>query len=145
LPNDTPAPIGELIGRYELEPHPEGGFYRRVWQHPTERDGRTLGTATLYLLPGGSESRWHRIDTVEHWHAGRGAALELRTSVDGRELRRRVVGTGDDQLLIATVEAHEWQSARSLGDWSLVVVTVTPGFVWEGLELAPDGWEPGPR
>jgi predicted cupin superfamily sugar epimerase len=96
------------------------------------------------LLPGGVESRWHRIDTVEHWYAGRGASVELRTSTDGASVRSRIVGIEDGHELIATVEAGEWQSARSLGDWSLVVVTVVPGFLWEGLELAPDGWEPGP-
>ena len=108
-----------------------------------ETDGRPLGTATLYLLPGGVESRWHRIDTFEHWHAGQGASLELRTSTDGREVRACVIGTDEDELLLATVEPGEWQSARSLGDWSLVVVTVVPGFTWEGLELAPEGWQPG--
>jgi hypothetical protein len=136
--------ITELIERHELEPHPEGGYYRRLWQHPTERDGRPLGTATLYLLPGGVTSRWHRIDVVEHWHAGRGAALDLRTSRDGVDVQRHVVGVDDDEELLAVVQPHEWQSARSLGEWSLVTVSVVPGFVWDGLELAPEGWEPGP-
>jgi predicted cupin superfamily sugar epimerase len=135
--------IDELVERHQLDPHPEGGYFRRLWQHSAEHEGRPLGTATLYLLPGGVESRWHRIDTVEHWHAGQGAPLELRTSSDGRAIRRRVVGTGEGQLLLATVEPNEWQSARSLGDWSLIVVTVVPGFVWEGFELAPENWEPG--
>ena len=134
--------IDELIEHHRLDPHPEGGYYRRLWQHPVERDGRPLGTATLYLLPGGVVSRWHRIDTVEHWHAGRGAPLELRTSVDGRSVTTRVLGVGVDHELLAVVEANEWQSAVSLGDWSLVTVTVVPGFVWDGFEIAPDGWEP---
>jgi predicted cupin superfamily sugar epimerase len=134
--------IDELIERHRLEPHPEGGYFRRLWQHPLDRDGRPLGTATLYLLPAGVESRWHRIDVVEHWHAGQGAPLELRVSTDGEQVRTVVVGVGTDHELLAIVEAHEWQSARSLGEWSLVVVSVVPGFVWEGLQLAPEGWQP---
>lgn len=137
--------VAELIEAHALEPHPEGGFYRRLWQHPTEVDGRPLGTATLYLLPGGATSRWHRIDTVEHWHAGQGAPLELRTSTDGETTRSVVLGIEAEHALLAVVEANEWQSARSLGDWSLVVVSVVPGFVWEGLEIAAEGWEPGAR
>lgn len=35
-----------------------------------------------------------------------------------------------------------WQSARSLGDWTLVGCTVSPAFEFAGFELAPDGWEP---
>ena len=38
--------------------------------------------------------------------------------------------------------AHAWQSADTLGDWTLVGCTVAPGFVWEGFELAPKDWAP---
>jgi predicted cupin superfamily sugar epimerase len=40
------------------------------------------------------------------------------------------------------VPAGAWQSARSLGAWSLVGCTVAPGFDFAGFELAPQGWEP---
>jgi hypothetical protein len=40
------------------------------------------------------------------------------------------------------VLAHAWQSARSLGAWTLVGCTVAPGFDFSGLELAPDDWTP---
>lgn len=43
--------IRELIEQHELEPHPEGGFYRRVFEHPDARDGRRLASSILYLLP----------------------------------------------------------------------------------------------
>ncbi len=39
--------------------------------------------------------------------------------------------------------AGAWQSARSLGAWTLVGCTVSPAFRFEGFELAPQGWEPG--
>ena len=42
----------------------------------------------------------------------------------------------------AVVPAGAWQSAESLGDWTLVGCTVAPGFRFEGFELAPTGWEP---
>jgi uncharacterized protein len=42
----------------------------------------------------------------------------------------------------AIVPAHAWQSADTLGDWTLVGCTVAPGFVWEGFELAPKDWTP---
>jgi len=31
-----------------------------------------------------------------------------------------------------------------LGDWTLVGCTVAPGFDFNGFELAPPGWRPGP-
>ena len=87
--------------------------------------------------------RWHRIDAVELWHAGFGAALELSISTDGVEHRTEEVGPGPEQVPIGLVTAGAWQSARGLGEWSLVTVTVVPAFSWEGFELAPEGWAPG--
>jgi predicted cupin superfamily sugar epimerase len=35
-----------------------------------------------------------------------------------------------------------WQSAESLGAWSLVGCTVAPGFEFAGFEMAPPGFSP---
>ncbi len=43
----------------------------------------------------------------------------------------------------AVVRAGHWQSARSLGAWTLVGCIVAPAFGFEGFELAPKGWTPG--
>ena len=67
---------------------------------------------------------------------GSGAPLELSTSVDRVAVERRTLG-GDEARLL-DVPAGLWQSARSTGEWSLVTVTVIPGFTWDGFELAPD-------
>ena len=37
--------------------------------------------------------------------------------------------------------ARAWQSAESLGEWTLVGCTVAPGFEFSGFELAPPGFE----
>jgi uncharacterized protein len=128
--------IDELVSRHRLEPHPEGGYYRRVFEHAGSHGGRSLASAIIYLLPAGVQSRWHRVDAVELWHAGSGAPLELSTSVDRVAVERRTLG-GDEARLL-DVAAGLWQSARSRGEWSLVTVTVIPGFTWDGFELAPD-------
>ncbi len=38
--------------------------------------------------------------------------------------------------------AEAWQSARSLGEWTLVGCTVSPAFDFAAFELAAEGWEP---
>jgi predicted cupin superfamily sugar epimerase len=40
------------------------------------------------------------------------------------------------------VPRHAWQSARPLGEYTLVGCTVSPGFEFGGFELAPAGWKP---
>jgi predicted cupin superfamily sugar epimerase len=134
--------IDELVERYRLEPHPEGGFYRRVFEHPDQRDGRPLASAILYLLPEGLRSKWHRIDAVELWHAGFGASLELSMAPGDSGLRTESVGPGPMDKPMVAVSAATWQCARSLGEWSLASITVVPAFSWDGFELAPEGWEP---
>ena len=40
------------------------------------------------------------------------------------------------------VDAGDWQSARTIGDWTLVGCTVSPGFEFDRFELAPPDWAP---
>ena len=40
------------------------------------------------------------------------------------------------------VPATCWQTAKSLGRWTLCGCTVAPGFEFSQFELAEPGWEP---
>jgi predicted cupin superfamily sugar epimerase len=40
------------------------------------------------------------------------------------------------------VPPHEWQSAQSLGEYTLVGCTVAPGFEFAHFEMAPDEFRP---
>ncbi len=51
------------------------------------------------------------------------------------------IAAGERPQVIVPVNA--WQSAESLGAWTLVGCTVAPGFRFEGFEMAPPGWVPG--
>ena len=126
-----------MISALALEPHPEGGHYRKTWRHQ-ETEGRGAGTAIYYLLKAGEISAWHRIDAAEIWHYYGGAALELRLR-EGDKDRVSILGPGIDggerpQII---VPKGAWQTARSLGPWTLVGCTVSPAFEIAGFELAP--------
>lgn len=136
----TPDDIVERLG---LIAHPEGGMYAETWRDATAAGGRGHGTAIYFLLRAGEVSRWHRVDAVEIYHHYAGDPLELRIS-DGDTVRTRRLGpavtAGEAPQIV--VPAGAWQSARSLGSWTLVGCTVSPAFVFEGFEMAPEGWEP---
>jgi len=132
-----------IVTRLGLEPHPEGGWFRETWRDPDRGGERGAGTAIYYLLRAGEVSAWHRVDAVEVWHHYAGAPLELRIAADGEPVERVVLGVDlDHGAPQVVVPAGAWQSAASLGDWTLVGCTVSPAFRFEGFELAPDGWEP---
>lgn len=134
----------EIIDLLDLDRHPEGGWYRQTFTD--DRGGaRSMSTAIYYLLEDVDESAWHRIDASEVWHFYAGAPLRLRISEDENTIGETVLS---NDLAMghrpqAVVPAGAWQSAKSLGDWTLVGCTVAPGFVFSSFELAERGWEPG--
>jgi uncharacterized protein len=139
----TASDADGLIRLLYLKPHPEGGHYRKTFRDENTRGGRARLTAIYFLLKAGEESRWHRIDAVEIWHWYAGAPLVLHIALDGVE-RRRILGNDFERSEEAqiVVPKHAWQSARSLGAFTLAGCTVSPGFVFSRFELAPDGFAP---
>ncbi len=134
----------DIISRLRLTAHPEGGYYRETFRDaPVNR--RSQSTAILYLLKAGEVSHWHRVDAVEIWHWHAGSPLRLSQSNDGKDVLDQILGSDlqAGQLPQIVVPFNAWQSAKSLGDWTLVGCTVSPGFEFDGFEMAPDGWEPG--
>ena len=132
-----------IIVQLDLAPHPEGGWYRQTWVGPVIA-GRASGTAILFLLKAGERSHWHRIDADEIWlfHAGAPLVVSLSATDAGPALDYRLgpdVLAGDAPQV--TVPAGHWQAARTVGDWTLVGCTVSPGFRFDGFELAAPGFE----
>ena len=143
--SNTLPPAHEVIVRLGLKPHPEGGFYRETWRDQPADGGRGSGTAILFLLRAGERSRWHRIDATEIWHFYEGAPLELLVSEEDEPVRRHTLGPGlfEDESPQAIVPPDAWQSARSLGEWTLVGCTVSPAFEFDFFEMADEDFEPG--
>ena len=130
-----------LIRLLDLKPHPEGGHYRETFRDVDGPDGRARSTAILFLLQGVSD--WHRIDAVELWHWYDGAPLALWTAEkDETDVKKYVLGNqveqGQSPQII--VPAGIWQTAFSLGDFTLVGCTVAPGFEFSKFEFPKTGF-----
>jgi predicted cupin superfamily sugar epimerase len=127
----------ELIARFALEPHPEGGWYREIFRSSellaTTRGPRAALTSIYFLLEQHQCSRWHVVNSDEVWHYAGGAPLELLVySPQARRLARRVLGPpGEGQEPVGVAAAGSWQAARSRGEYSLVSCDVAPGFDFE--------------
>jgi uncharacterized protein len=136
--------VSDLIRILDLKPHPEGGYYRETFRDAPGNQGRAASTAIYFLLAAGEESRWHRIDSVEAWHWYGGAPLLLSALVDGHELVELRLGMdlARGERPQAFVPGGAWQSAKSLGAWTLVGCTVAPGFLFEKFEVASPDWAP---
>ena len=132
----------QIIQTLNLAPHPEGGWYRETWVGEPPDGERPSGTCIYFLLKAGERSHWHRVDAAEIWHFYAGAPLVLRIAAAeaGPAKAHRLgpdLAEGDRPQII--VPPHHWQAAETTGDWTLVGCTVSPGFRFEGFELAePD-------
>jgi uncharacterized protein len=143
--------VKRIVERFELVPHPEGGFFREVYRSTMKLDhpgvpegfapGRSAGTLIYFLLSGSDFSAFHRVRfSDEIWHLYAGGPLEIFVIDSAGSLDRRLLTTdlmqGEPTTLIP---AGAWQSAR-LADgagWALGGCTVAPGFDFEDFEMPP--------
>ncbi len=138
----------DIIRRLDLQPHPEGGYYRETFRDTqTDAQGRAASSLIYFLLGAGDVSEWHRVDATEVWHFYAGAPLVITQSTNGHDASAAHLGpdvlAGQRPQIV--VPANHWQTATSLGAWTLVGCTVAPAFDFAGFELAAPGWRPTPR
>ncbi|WP_109311687.1 cupin domain-containing protein [Ruegeria sp. AU67] len=131
----------EIIDHLKLEQHPEGGWFRETWR--ADNAGRATGTCIYFLLAAGESSHWHRVDATEIWlyHSGAPLILSLSATDDGPATVHILgpdLSKGAPQLI---VPENHWQAARTTGDYTLVSCTVSPGFQFDGFELAEPGFD----
>src|SRR5215475_5062247 len=145
MPAPTELAAEEVARLLGLVPHPEGGQYRETFRDAaTVGAGRAASTAIYFLLRAGERSRWHRVDAADVWHWYGGAPLALRVATAGGLIAHALgaeLAAGERPQVV--VPAGAWQSAESLGAWTLVGCTVAPGFQFKAFELAPPDWSPG--
>lgn len=125
-----------VIKHLDLQPHPEGGWYRQT--HIDDAKPRAHGTCIYFLLKAGESSHWHKVDATEIWHYYAGAPLILSLSETdagpaSEHLLTPNLAKGTPQLI---VPIHHWQKAKTTGAFTLVGCTVSPGFSFDGFTLA---------
>ena len=133
----------DLIVRFNLQPHPEGGHYREMHRSPhrvlSHRHGaaRSAYTSIYFLLPPRGFSAWHRITSDETWfhHAG-GDVLILYFDTHG-SLQTVTLGLGSGHMQF-TGPANTWFAARPADSnaFAFVSCVVGPGFEFADFELA---------
>ncbi len=135
----------ELITLLRLEPHPEGGHYRRVFcsetkVSPADNRVRPALTSIHFLLTAGEHSRWHRVLSDEAWHHHEGAPLRLfMFPPEGGPARVVTLGpAGPDSTPLQVVPAGWWQAARGTGAYTLAGCSVGPGFDFADFAMLAD-------
>lgn len=140
----------ELVRFYQLQPHPEGGWYRQSYRSPLSlaqaalppefTGDRPCSTAILFLLEAGNFSAFHRIRSDEAWHFYTGDPLEIFILSAEGQLQTIVLGPDwkQGQQFQYVVPASHWFASRPApgSRFALVGCTVAPGFDFADFEMA---------
>jgi predicted cupin superfamily sugar epimerase len=138
------------IRKLELEPHPEGGYFRQTYRAnlvlakeslPQEFTGpRAASTAIYFLLEGENFSAFHRLLSDELWHFYVGSALVVHVIDKDGQYSEVLLGSDPDEgeALQAVVKAGCWfaSEVRDRKSFALVGCTVAPGFDFADFEMA---------
>lgn len=127
----------EIIQKYKLIRHPEGGWYKEVIRSknfiPFNGTKRNAVTSIYFLLTKGGISKWHIVDSDEIWIFLDGAPLELHQA--NLKTGKYQIENIDPENRQIIVPAFTWQAAKTKGKFSFVACVVAPGFQFEGFKL----------
>jgi predicted cupin superfamily sugar epimerase len=140
----------QYVTQLDLQPHPEGGFFKEVYRSegtldaaclPPPFDGkRHYCTSIYYLLQKGDFSAFHRIKSDELWHFYAGGPLLLHLLDDTNGYQCRLLGstlTDGTQFLVLMPAGVWFASEPAEGtDFTLAGCTVSPGFDFRDFEMA---------
>lgn len=142
------SPLVELLG---LQPHVEGGWYKRLWNSEFEIPQEVLGdsysgprhsaSSIYFLLHADEISEWHTVlsDEIWLWHSGSPIVLSLGGSGDKPEDVKEVIlgldiAAGQQPQVV--IPAGVWQAARPLGEEPVLVsCIVSPEFHFDDFKL----------
>lgn len=139
-----------FIDHLQLQPHPEGGYYKEIYRAaesipqkalPSRFGGdRSFATAIYYLLQQGDFSAFHRIRSDESWHFYFGQTLLIH--VIDTDKAYKCVKLGSDiqagETFQFVVPATSWFAVEPApaSSFALVGCIVAPGFDFHDFEMA---------
>jgi predicted cupin superfamily sugar epimerase len=142
--------VENIIKELELQPHPEGGYFKETYRSIGVIEQGSLGqnfngdrnyaTCIYFLLTSDTFSAFHRIQQDEIWHFYQGSAIHLHTISESGEHQEFLIGkdfsAGQRPQLI--VPGNHWFAAAVIekNAYALVGCTVSPGFDFGDFELA---------
>lgn len=121
--------LRDVITMFAMERHHIAGWYS-VHYSDTETWGRPKFTSLYFVLSGEEPLPMHKLDGIEVWHFYAGAPAEMMVTNGGQSEQVSLLGAdlSAGQRPQLAVPAYFWHSCRSLGDWTLLGCTMSPGY-----------------
>ncbi len=141
--------IKTIIDGLELQPHPEGGYFKETYRSEgfikkehldSEFTGdRNYCTGIYFLLTSDTFSAFHRINQDEMWHFYKGDSLLLHMISPEGKYSKVTIGNNfeNNEVPQFTVPAKYWFAAevKEKNSYTLTGCTVAPGFDFRDFEM----------
>lgn len=133
--------IQELVSQFNLQAHPEGGFYSETYRSDqlTASQDRNLVTCIYFLLTSENVSNFHRIKSDEMWFFHEGSSLTVHTLDPQNGHLQHAVGNeiqkGQTPQLVVPKNTIFGSSVTDENSYSFVSCVVAPGFDFNDFEL----------
>ncbi|MFO8070113.1 MAG: cupin domain-containing protein [Alkalibacterium sp.] len=133
----------QWIRELQLEPHPEGGYFKQTdlsdQTYTNTKEGRPLPLYTniYFLLTAANPSHFHRLISDELWfyHAGQPLTVHALTPEGSYQETTLSLETHEDHRLHHTVPAGTIFGSTVAEGYALVSCTVVPGFDFADFQL----------
>ena len=123
-----------LIEKLQLEPHPEGGYYRQLYGD--DSSGKKDISTIYYMLTDSDISAFHRLHGVtEIWYYHAGESLNIYVIDVKGNLNVHHLSPEDEMQVV--IQPEQWFAAEipSKKGFCLVGCAVAPAFSFENFEL----------
>ncbi|MAE08183.1 MAG: hypothetical protein CL661_05420 [Bacteroidetes bacterium] len=136
------------IKNLDLIPHKEGGYFREVYRSHEQilkcslpdrfTDNKVFSTSIYFMLEKSDFSAFHKIKSDEIWHYYDGDPITIYVIDNNGKLNTYQLGLSPENNIMPqiTIYANQWFAAETMGDFSLVGCTVSPGFDFHDFEIA---------
>jgi len=140
---------GFYISKLQLNPHPEGGYYKEVYRSdeiieavhlPVRyKSSRAFSTSIFFLLKNDQVSMFHKLKSDEIWHFYDGCGVKIYVIEKNGIKREVLLGNKLEQgeLPQVIINKNSWFGAELLNKSSFCLIgcTVSPGFEFKDFEL----------
>ncbi len=138
---ELPQRAKDLIEKFNLKSHPEGGFYAETYRSFETIPGknRNLLTSIYFLITGDSISKFHRIQSDECWYFHEGSPLLVHSILESGEHQITELGLDltQNEVPFHVVPARTIFGSHLKNDtgYAFVSCAVAPGFDFNDFEL----------
>lgn len=138
----------QIIRQYNLEKHPEGGYFKEVYRSaksidpnclPGFSDERNIATSIYFLLHDDEISAFHQLKSDEIWYHHEGDPVRVHMFTPGGEYESHVLDRplGKHGMPQLVIPAHTIFGAEIMNPdgYCLMGCMVAPGFHFDDFEL----------